>query len=78
MPSIPSEPTKSTDQVEAGFVLVHTAAGSQDFTVGQHHFQADDVIACDAILQTAWAACVGSDVSANRAIFHARGVRWIK
>lgn len=49
-------------------------AGPKDFAVGQDHFQAHDVIACDAVFQTAQAAGIFGDVAADGGDFHGAGI----
>ena len=77
-PSRPSEPTNSRVQIEAGFVFVRASADADDGAVGQHDFEAEDVIARDAVFQTARAAGVGGDVAADEIVRAAGGVGRIK
>ena len=69
---------KEADQIESGFVFMHTSAGPQDFSIRQHYLKSDHVIARHAIFQAARTARVSRNVAANRAIFHTRWVRRIK
>ena len=57
---------------------MHASAGAQHIAVGEHYFETDHVIARHAVFQTARAAGVRRDVSANGAVFHACGIRRIK
>ncbi len=52
-------------QLEAGLVLVRAPAQPQHGAVGQHDFQAEHVIAGDAVFEAARAAGVGDDVAAD-------------
>ena len=65
-------------QIEAGLVFVRAAAESDDRAVGQHDFQAEDVIAGDAVFEAARAAGVGGDVAADEIVRAAGGVGRIK
>ena len=67
-PSKPSEPTNKPVQIEAGFVFVRAAAEPDDGAVGEHDFEAEHVVAGDAVFQAARAAGVGDDVAADEAL----------
>ena len=54
------------------------SARAKDFSTGEHHFQPDNVITGDAILETAWSTRVGRNVSANAALVQARRIGRIK
>ena len=66
---------KQTDQIEAGFIFVDASAGAQHIAVAEYHFEADHIIAGHTVFQTARAARVRRDISADGAIFHARRIR---
>jgi len=61
-------------EVEAGFVFVSSATEADDGAIGEDDFEAEDVIACDAVFEAARAAGVGDDVAANGAFTEAGGV----
>ena len=77
-PSRPSEPTKEPVQIEAGLVLVRAAAEAHDRAVGEDDFQAEHVIAGDAVFQAARPAGVGGDVAADGTVRPAGGIGRIK
>ncbi|KAG0920098.1 hypothetical protein G6F32_015770 [Rhizopus arrhizus] len=54
-------------KVETGVVLAQRRQAIPDGAVGQHHFQAQDVVARVAVAQHLGAAGVGGQVAANRA-----------
>src|SRR5689334_19655999 len=55
-------------QFEAGFVFVGATAETHDRAVSKNYLQTEDVIACDAIFQTARPTGVRRDVSADGTI----------
>ena len=57
---------------------MRAAADADDRAVGEHDFQAEDVIAGDAVFQAARAAGVGGDVAADVVIRAAGGIGRIK
>ena len=63
------------DEIEAGLVLVRAPAGAQHAAIGEHDLETEHVVARHAVFQTARAARVRRDVSADAAILQARGVR---
>ena len=65
-------------EVKAGFIFMCASAEPDDGTVGEHDFEAEDVIAGDAIFEAARAAGIGGDVAADEIIRAAGGVRRIK
>ena len=77
-PSKPSEPTKRRCEIEAGLVFVRAAAEADDGAVGEDDFQAEHVIAGDAVFQAARSAGVGGDVAADEIVGAAGGVGRIK
>ena len=65
-------------EIKAGLVLVRAPAEPRRSAVRQHHFQAQHIIARDAVFQAARAAGVGGDVAADGAIRAAGGIGRIK
>ena len=65
-------------QVIAGDIFEGFAAGLEDVAVGQHDFQAHDVVVGDAVFDGAHAAGVLGDVAAERRIFPAGRIGRIK
>ena len=69
---------KEPVEIEAGLVFVRASAEADDGAVGQNDFEAEDVIAGDAVFQAARAAGVGGDVAADEIVRAAGGVGRIK
>ena len=69
---------KQAVEVEAGLVFVRAAAEADDGAVGQDDFEAEDVIAGDAVFQAARAAGIGGDVAADEIVRAAGGVGRVK
>src|SRR5208283_712202 len=63
---------------EAGFVFVGASAEALNCAVGEDDFQTEDIIAGDAVFQTARTAGVGGDVAADEVVRAAGGVGRIK
>ena len=57
---------------------MHTSAGAQDIAIREHDLEADDVMTRHAVLETARAAGIGRNVSADGAIIQTRWVGRIK
>ena len=69
---------KQPVQIEAGLVFVRAPAEPDDAAAGQNDFEAEDVIAGDAVFEAARAAGVGGDVAADEVVRAAGGVGRIK
>ena len=69
---------KQPMQVETCFVFVRATAESNDRTIGQDNFEPEDVIAGDAIFQTARATCVSDNVAADETLPSTGRIRWVK
>ena len=69
---------KQAVEIEAGLVLVRAAAEADDGAVGEDDFEAEHVIAGDAVFEAARAAGVGGDVAADEIVRAAGGVGRIK
>ena len=65
-------------QIEAGLVLVRASAEADERAVSQRDFEAEHVVAGDAIFEAARATGVGGDVAAEAAIRATRGIRRIE
>ena len=77
-PSRPSEPTNSRCRSKPVLFLCVRPPSADDVAVGQNDFEAEDVIARDAVFQAARAAGVGGDVAADEIVRAAGGVGRIK
>lgn len=65
-------------EIEASFVFVRAPTKADDCAIRQHDFQAEHVIASDAVFQTARPARVGDDVAADGIVRPARRIGWIE
>ena len=65
-------------RIIAGHVFEGLAAGADDVAVGQHDFQAHDIVVGDPVLDGPHAAGVFGDVAAERRIFPAGRIGRIK
>ena len=76
MPSVPSEPTSSLQQVVAGHVFDDAPAGLEFAAFVIDGADADDVIAHRAVAVTARPADVGRDRAAERGALALSNVKW--
>ena len=74
MPSKPSEPTNNRVKSKPVLFLCVRPPSADDCAIGQNDFEAENVIASDAIFQAARAAGVGRDVAADEIMRAAGGI----
>ena len=55
-----------------------SSADSNDGAIGQNDLETQDVMPGHTVFQAARAACIGCNVSTDRAVLQARRIRWIK
>ena len=67
-------PDEQPLEVVPGHILDRPAAQMQHMAAGQHHIEPQNIVAGDAVFQTARAARVGRHVPADRALIDAGGI----
>src|ERR1700736_873632 len=69
---------EKSDKIEPGFVLMGSTADSNNCSVSQDDLETKNIVAGYTVLQAAWTACIGRNISADRAVLQTCGIRGIK
>src|ERR1700730_5419818 len=69
---------EKSDKIKTGLVLMGSTADSNNCSVGQDDLETKNIVAGYTVLQAAWTARIGRNISADRAVLQTCGIWGIK